>query len=220
MFTGLIEDVGQLLARNRSGNTASLTVRTALPAASIAKGDSIAVNGACLTVESVSPADGTLVFHALAETLERTNLGALPNGAPLNLERALRLGDRLGGHLVSGHVDAVAPILEIGRTADDIVLELPVLPALAALVIPKGSIAVNGISLTIAALKERSLTIHVIPHTWIHTGLQHARPGDPVNLEADLIGKYILRARAAATRETGSGISWEGLAEAGFIERE
>jgi riboflavin synthase len=216
MFTGLIEDVGQLVACTRTGKAAKLTVRTALPVDTIAVGDSIAVNGACLTVESAAPAENMLAFHTLTETLAKTNLGQVKRGGGLNLERALRLGDRLGGHLVSGHVDQVVPIRAIGRAGDDIALELPVPDALRLLVIPKGSIAVNGISLTIADLREDALTIHVIPHTWENTNLKRARTGDPVNIEADMIGKYILRAQSAAPAAAASGVTWDSLAEAGF----
>jgi len=214
MFTGLIEDVGTLVGRRETGKAGKLLVRTALPTAEIALGDSLAVNGACLTVEAFGGA-GELEFHTLSETLRRTNLGELPLGAAVNLERALRLGGRLGGHLVQGHVDATAAIRDIRLGEDDTVvtIELPV--AIAHLAIPKGSIAVNGVSLTIATLAIDSFTVHIIPHTWRATSLATAKPGERVNLEADLLGKYVLRQQQVLAA-TSSPISLDTLREAGF----
>ena len=214
MFTGLIEDVGHLVARHAAGDAASLEVRTKLPADEIKVGDSIAVSGACLTVEAVRRDTGVLVFHTLSETLGRTSLGARPVGSLVNLERALRLGDRLGGHLVSGHVDTTAQLLRIERRADDLVLTVSLPDTIRALVIPKGSIAVDGISLTVAALQPASFSVHIIPHTWECTNLRSARVGDPVNLEADMLGKYILRWQQVAGT---AAVSMDDLAKAGFV---
>lgn len=211
MFTGLIEDVGKLAGRDMRGQAGQLVVTTALPTAEINVGDSVAVNGACLTAECVG--DGTVTFHALQETLRVTNLGRCPVGACLNLERALRVGDRLGGHFVTGHVDAVADILAIDRHQQDIVLTIGLPGNLSAVVIPKGSIAVNGISLTIAAVAASSFTVHIIPHSWEHTNLRSARPGDPVNLEGDMLGKYIIRFE----QDRKGSASVESLRNAGFM---
>ena len=211
MFTGLIEDVGELAGRSPLGNAAKLAVRTALPAREIKVGDSIAVNGACLTVESVVA--GMVCFHTLNETLNRTNLGAVPIGGKVNLERALCLGDRLGGHLVSGHIDRTAAVRRVGHAGEDIVLTVELPESLRALVIPKGSIAVNGVSLTIAELTEGSFSVRIIPHTWQATNLPQLTSGSPVNLEADLIGKYVLRGRGLAA---GSGLDLDDLRRAGF----
>ncbi len=216
MFTGLVEDVGTLAARTLSGDAGKLEVTTALPLAEIRLGDSIAVNGVCLTVEAVNAGAKRLVFHTLAETLRRTNLGDKKNGAPVNLERALRVGDRLGGHIVSGHVDTTAEILEIGRSGDDRTATVALPDALKPLVVPKGSIAVDGISLTIAALGPDRFRIHLIPHTWNATALRAAKPGDRVNLEADVVGKYILRQRELAAPASGR-VSMSTLADAGFL---
>ena len=216
MFTGLVEDVGVLAARTLAGKAGKLEVTTSLPLAEFRLGDSVAVNGVCLTVESVNTGAKRLVFHTLAETLHRTNLGEKKTGVPVNLERALRVGDRLGGHIVSGHVDTTAKILEIGRSGDDYVVTIELPDALKPLVVPKGSIAVDGISLTLAALAADSFRIHLIPHTWNATALRNAAAGDRVNLEADMIGKYILRQRDLA-ESAGSRVSMNTLADAGFL---
>jgi len=215
MFTGLIEDVGILRERCEQGATGTLTVRTDMPVTDIQDGDSIAVNGACLTVESKDEARGNLAFQTLSEPLSRTNLGQIPLGGRLNLERALRLSDRLGGHLVSGHVDATAKILAVARETDDFVVRIALPGQLAPLVIPKGSIAVNGISLTIADLSVDSFSVHIIPHTWRHTNLAEAKTGDEVNLEADMAGKYILRQNQADAPEKPP-LTLEDLHRAGF----
>ncbi len=216
MFTGLIEDVGTLLERRLLGRAARLRVRAAaLPVAEVRPGDSLSVNGACLTVEEADPAAGTLSFHCLHETLRRTTLAELPAGSLLNLERALRLGDRLGGHLVAGHVDATAPVLAIERREDDIEVTVGSPPELQELLVPKGSIAVDGISLTIAALEAESFRVRIIPHTWEHTNLRRAAPGDRVNLEGDLIGKFVLR-RAQVSDGKQGRVTWDDLTRAGF----
>jgi riboflavin synthase len=211
MFTGLIEDVGELAGRMPLGNAAKLTVRTALPASGIEVGDSIAVNGACLTVESM--ADGVVRFHALNETLNRTNLGGIAIGGRVNLERALCLGDRLGGHLVSGHIDTTAAVQKVGKAGEDIVLTVALPKSLQALLIPKGSIAINGVSLTIAELAKSNFSVRIIPHTWSATNLPGLTSGSPVNLEADLVGKYVLRSREVTG---GSALGMEDLRRAGF----
>jgi riboflavin synthase len=216
MFTGLIEDVGTLLERRPLGRAAKLRVRTNLPLAEVRAGDSISVNGACLTVEEADAATQTLAFHCLYETLRRTNLAEAPAGSLVNLERALRLGDRLGGHLVAGHVDATAPLLRLDRLEDDIEVTVASPECLQELLVPKGSIAVNGISLTIAALRADSFSVRIIPHTWEHTGLRQAAPGDLVNLEGDLVGKFVLRRADLRGQGTGS-VSWDQLERAGFV---
>ena len=213
MFTGLIEDVGTLVSRQTFGDSGKLQVSTHLPLDEVRVGDSVAVNGACLTVETVLPASGCLVFHTLGETLRRTSLGDLAVGRALNLERALCLGDRLGGHLVSGHVDTTTEVREIVTRAADIVLTIALPEELRALVIPKGSIAIDGISLTIARLEATTLSVHIIPHTWEHTNLRTATRGGVVNLEADMLGKYVLRQHEVAA---GPSVSMGVLRDAGF----
>ena len=215
MFTGLIEDIGTLKALSRQGQAAKLTVETALPLEEIHTGDSIAVNGACLTVETVESAHRCLVFHTLSETLHRTSLGNLGTGAKLNLERAMRLGDRLGGHLVSGHVDAVSTVKNVRRETDDWVVTVMLPESMQTLVIPKGSITVDGISLTIAELSGHLFTVHVIPHTWTATNLHTVEAGTPVNLEGDMIGKYVLR-QTSRERKPPASLGMNNLRNAGF----
>jgi riboflavin synthase len=214
MFTGLIEDVGTLVAREQIGESAKFAISTKLPIAEFAIGDSVAVNGACLTVESKDES-GVLHFHTLSETLDRTNLGEIPLNSGVNLERAMRLDGRLGGHLVSGHVDAMAKVLSVTREKNDYVVTVSLPEAMAPLTIPKGSIALNGVSLTIANLATNRFSVHVIPHTWKETNLASMKTGDPVNLEADLIGKYILRHQELIAG--GNSVTMESLRDSGFL---
>jgi riboflavin synthase len=213
MFTGLVESLGTVSSLSLAGKSGRLAVKTSLPLKEIAIGDSIAVNGACLTVAEKSK--GTLFFDVLNETLKRTTLGASRAGAVVNLERALRFGDRLGGHLVSGHIDGTAPVSGIKKEAGgDIRLTIRLPAALKPLLIPKGSIAVNGISLTIAELGHDSFTVCIIPHTWEATNLSCYQTGDKVNLESDMLGKYILRWQSLQDK---GGVSMDDLAKAGFL---
>lgn len=214
MFTGLIEDVATLTDRQLLGKAGKLTVTTHLPLADIRIGDSLAVNGVCLTVEALQPQARSVVFHTLQETLQRTNLGGVSAGGAVNLERALRFGDRLGGHLVTGHVDATAKVRSVARAGDDWVFTVELAKELQPYVVMKGSIAVDGISLTVAGLTADSFSVHVIPHTLAATNLAHVAAGTQVNLETDLIGKYLVR--QAELREPRSGVTPDYLREHGF----
>ena len=213
MFTGIIEDVGELVSLERKGRTAKVTVKAGLPLGEIEIGESIAVNGACLTLERLD--GGALVFHALAETMRRTNLASLRQGDPVNLERALRLGDRLGGHLVSGHVDATGKVTACRRNGDDLELTVAIPDNADFPVVPKGSIAINGVSLTIARINGHEVTVCLIPHTWKATNLQFAKPGTLLNLEADMLGKYVQQAIRAQS-EPKRPITLSTLSDAGF----
>ncbi len=213
MFTGLIEDVGVLAARIALGNAGKLEVKTNLPLGEVKVGESICVNGACLTVEEAHPRSRSLIFHTLAETLRHTNLSSKAVGRLVNLERSLRFGDRLGGHMVSGHIDTTSRLLRIEQTHDDWVITVQLPDALQPLVVPKGSIAVDGISLTVAEIDSQTFTAHIIPHTWQVTNLRAAVVGDVVNLEADLVGKYILRHREIGRTQD---LSMAQLERAGF----
>jgi riboflavin synthase len=151
----------------------------------------VAVNGCCLTVAGF--AGDTVYFDVLAQTLRVTSLGKLSGGSVVNLERALRVGDRLGGHFVQGHVDAVGEILSLVESGQDHVLEISLPEEIHRLCVAKGSIAIDGISLTIAELKEASAVFWITPHTFSHTNLRDANAGDPVNLEADMLAKHVAR---------------------------
>ena len=214
MFTGLVETTGTLAGMTRTGKSAELLVRCGLPVAELVRGESIAVNGVCLTLTGC--VKGGLSFHALSETLNRSNLGTSV-GRKVNLERALRLGDRLGGHLVSGHIDCRAEVLDIGRVEDDYELRVALPSDVAGQVVMKGSVAVNGVSLTIASLSRSDFTVRIIPHTWAETNLSDLQPGDVVNLETDMLGKFVLRQlELKGDGNGGGGVTMETLFKAGF----
>lgn len=211
MFTGIVEDIGKVVRVSSQGNAARLEISTSLPPGEIAIGDSISVNGACQTVEEFHAP--VLVFHCLRETLQKTNLRQLKAGMEVNLESALRLGGKLGGHLVSGHVDCTGKVLSITDRNGDIALSIERPPADFPLV-PKGSIAINGVSLTVAELTSEAVTVCIIPHTWTHTNLRLLQSGAEVNLEADLIGKYVQS--LAAPYQQKKTLTIEDLNKAGF----
>lgn len=214
MFTGLIETVGELVSIEKRGASGSLTVKTSLPPDEIAIGASIAVNGACLTV--VRKGGGTLTFDVSPETIDRTVFRNLRPGAPLNLERAMRLSDRLDGHLVSGHVDCVGAITGRREVAGNIVFTFRFPAEYAKYIAAKGSIAIDGISLTVNTVGPDSFTVNVIPHTAEMTTLSHKRVGDEVNLETDLICRYLERLLAGRD-ERGGGVTLDLLAKNGFM---
>ena len=192
MFTGLVEETGAVDAFQRRQGASRLVLRAATLARDCAEGESVAVNGCCLTV-AASPLDGRLEFDLLEETLRRTNLGALEAGSLVNLERALPANGRLGGHFVQGHVDCVAAVRAWEPVGPDYRLEIELPPDFARYVVEKGSIAVDGISLTVAELKERSFAAWIIPHTREVTNLSGAGEGTFVNLEFDMLAKYVER---------------------------
>ncbi len=192
MFTGIIEARGEVVAMKPVETGARLVVR--LPfATELAIGESVAVNGACLTVTVIDPDTRTAAFDLLAETLRVTSLGDLTVGDFVNAERALAVGDRLSGHFVQGHVDGVGEILAWEAVGQDHRLEVSLPPDFARYVIRKGSICVDGISLTVAELAEDRFTLWIIPHTAEVTNLGSARVGKRVNLEFDLLAKYLER---------------------------
>jgi len=191
MFTGLIEEVGRVVANRAAGRRRQLQIKAPRIGKSVRSGDSIAVNGCCLTV--TSRARDQLAFDLLQETLNRTNLKKLGRGDLVNLERALRAGDRFGGHFVQGHVDCIAQIRSFEKRGADHRLEIELPRRFAHYAVEKGSIAVDGISLTIAEVSAKKLVLWIIPHTKRHTNLDRATPGDWVNLEFDLLAKYVER---------------------------
>ena len=189
MFTGIVAELGEVAGVEHHGGAARLTIRGSTEG--VALGESIAVNGVCLTVTGIL--GGTFTADVMGETLNRSGLGALTPGDPVNLERSVRLADRMGGHLVQGHVDATATI--ISRTPaghwDQVRISLP--GSIARYVVEKGSIAVDGVSLTVSALSDGWFEVGLIPETLKRTTLGTRKPGDVVNLEVDVIAKYVER---------------------------
>jgi riboflavin synthase len=198
LFTGLIEEVGKVASLRRTAQGARLTVRSTLD--DLAIGESVAVNGVCQTVVEVRGA--AFSCDVLAETLRVSNLGVLRPGAPVNLERALRPRDRMGGHIVNGHVDGIGTVEKITRSP--LSLEISVEPAISKFLVPKGSVAVDGISLTVGpAPSNNRFTVFIIQHTWNNTNLHMVRSGAKVNIEVDILGKYILN----FLRQGGDGVT-------------
>ena len=191
MFTGIIEELGQIAAVEKHAAGSRITVAADLVASDIANGDSISVNGVCLTALEVSPV--SFAADVSPETLERTTLGDLNAGSPVNLERAVTPATRLGGHIVQGHVDGRGTFISATAEGDFWTVRIGFPPEMAKYLVHKGSVAVEGISLTIAALAEKHFDIAVIPKTWEMTNLSSLNPGDAVNLEADVIAKYVER---------------------------
>jgi riboflavin synthase len=197
MFTGIVEELGTVEALERQSDAVRLTVRAASVLEDVGLGDSIAVNGVCLTVVSTGSTDGvaadTWTADVMAETLAKTGLGSLTRGDRVNLERAVTAGTRLGGHLVQGHVDAVGHVVrrDPGEHWDVVTLSMPA--ELAPYLVDKGSITVDGVSLTVVEAGEESFTVSLIPETLRRTTLGFRVPGDAVNLEVDVTGKYVAR---------------------------
>ena len=214
MFTGIIQAKGTLAQMVRQGEEALLTVSTDLPLDDIKTGDSIAVNGACLTVTQKK----TRGFSAdvSAETLAKTNLGLLKTGDSVNLEKALRLTDFLGGHLVFGHVDGLGRIVEKTVRTKSVLFTFEVPDQLMKYIVEKGSIAVDGISLTINSCVRNQFHVNMIPHTVQGTTLGLKRVSEPVNIETDIIGKYVERLMMN-NRGGSSHVDWKLLAEHGFL---
>jgi riboflavin synthase alpha subunit len=195
MFTGLVEAIGELVERQPAAGGFRLRIASTL-APELSPGDSLAVNGVCLTVTGVE--HGEVHADVGPETARVTTLGSLPAGSRLNLERPLRADSRFGGHFVQGHVDAVGDVEEMRREQDFHWLAVHYPDALAPLIVPKGSIAVDGISLTVAGLRPGRFDVMVIPFTLEHTNLARIAAGDRVNLECDMVGKYVVRAAELA----------------------
>ncbi len=200
MFTGIIEETGAVERIVKTARAIELWVRIKSCARGLKRGDSVAVNGCCLTAVKIARrgAAARVQFDLLQETWQRTNLQFLKPGSFVNLERSLRADARLGGHFVTGHIDGLGRIRRWEKSGDDHLLEIAAPPALMRYVVFKGSIAVDGISLTVAAVRRRSFQIWIIPHTCAVTTLKKYAVGDAVNLEADLLAKYV-------ERVTGSG---------------
>ena len=195
MFTGLVEETGTITAIEHSRDSVTLAVAAEVCLGDTQVGDSIAVNGCCLTTTKITLRGKSrgFEFNLLRESWDVTNLSVLKCGSVVNLERALALGQRMGGHFVTGHVDAVGRIRKWEKQGKDWLLDVDTPPALMSGFVPKGSVAVDGISLTVAKLRKRGFAVWIIPHTRKVTNLRTRKVGDPVNLETDLLGKYVLR---------------------------
>lgn len=209
MFTGLIQDVGTV-ERLVPGGVTDVWIRSGFEPTSFVHGESIACDGVCLTV--VEWREQSFRVQAAPETLARTTLGAWRAGTAVNLERALRVGDRLGGHWVQGHVDGVGALLEVTPDGGSWRLRVSLPPALAPFFVEKGSVCLDGVSLTLTHVDAASFGVMLIPETWAKTSLSHKRPGATLNLEADLVGKYV--AKMIGQR---GGLTEAQLKLAGFI---
>ncbi len=214
MFTGLVEEVGALLERrSASGGGATLKVRAAKVLEGLKLGDSIAVNGVCLTATDWDREAGWLAFDAVAETLRLTTLETLAGGTPLNLERALAVGDRVGGHYVTGHVDGCGRLASRQPSGNGVVYRFSCPKELLALIARKGSIAVDGISLTVVDVTNDGFTVWIVPHTQTATNLGGLEVGAAVNLETDILAKYVHSALGGGHQ---GGLRLQDLKEAGF----
>jgi riboflavin synthase len=213
MFTGLVQKTGKLLAREVSGGSGRLSVQSDNWDIPLVHGESIAVQGVCLTLVEFD--SSVLHFDVLRETFERSSIGQKKIGQRLNLERALRISDALGGHIVMGHVDGVGHARTLKRVGRDWAVEIECTKDLLADMIPKGSVACDGISLTIVDLKDNSFVVHVIPHTWDVTSFSELTVGAMINLEGDVLGKYVRRMMDRGSQQ--KGVTWESLRNAGFM---
>ncbi len=211
MFTGIIQDTGTVRKLTRKGEDALLEVTTELPLEDVKVGDSIAVSGGCLTVTTLGKKSFT--FDVSAETLSKTTLGKLKAGDRVNLEKALRMSDFLGGHLVLGHVDCAGRIVERSSRAGSIVFGITLEPGLSKYVVAKGSIAVDGISLTVNSCEGDRFYVNIIPHTAEKTTLAGKKAGDFVNIETDILGKYVEK-----LLHPGKGVGMDFLREHGFLK--
>lgn len=197
MFTGIVEETGRVLSFVRGAEAWRLTVQAGISADGAAVGDSIAVNGCCLTL--VGCEERRFQFDVLEETRRLTNFAALRPGGLVNLERSLRFGGKVGGHFVTGHIDTIGRVELLEGRGNDHFLKVSIPPELARYTVHKGSIAVDGISLTIAETEPAAFAVWLIPHTMQATNLSEKRPGDPVNLEFDLLGKHVEKLLSSRT---------------------
>ena len=212
MFTGIIEEIGTVRRIEHGAKGARLTIQANTVLEDTRIGDSIATNGVCLTV--VSMTGDSFSADVMAESLRRSSLGTLQGGSPVNLERAMAANGRFGGHIVSGHIDGTGTIASQKREDNVVWVKIKTPAPLLRYIVEKGSIAIDGVSLTVAAVTDTDFSVSIIPHTGAQTILLGKKPGDPVNLECDVIGKYV--EKLTAPHKTG-GISTNFLAENGFL---
>ena len=212
MFTGIIEEVGVVKNVKMGAKSAIITIQAGKVMEDIHLGDSIAMNGVCLTVTSFDK--NSYSVDVMHETLRRTNLGTLKSGSRVNLERAMAADGRFGGHIVAGHVDDPGTILSMEKDDNAIWITVGTKPSVLRYIVEKGSITIDGISLTVARVDDKSFAVSVIPHTGANTTLLEKKPGDTVNLETDMIGKYVeklLRCEPEEEKEKSAGITMDFL---------
>lgn len=214
MFTGIIEEVGTVRRVQRSGSSSFIEIQAKKVLEDVHLGDSIAVNGVCLTVTHFD--GGVFRADVMNETLSRSSLGSLTVGSPVNLERAMAANGRFGGHIVSGHIDGTGSITDIRNDGIAVWYTVSAAPGILRYIIEKGSIAIDGISLTVAKVTDTSFSVSIIPHTAAQTILGTKRVGDTVNLENDIIGKYAEKLMKPAETEKTGGITMDFLAKNGF----
>jgi len=219
MFTGIVEEMGKIKKIHHGSDSARLTIEGDVVLKDVKIGDSIAVNGICLTVVKFN--DRFFDVDVMAETLRKTNLEELKPGDRVNLERALKVGDRLGGHIVSGHIDGVGVIVNQQREDIAILTDISAPVEVMKYVVTKGSVAIDGISLTVVNCTDKMFRVSLIPHTAKLTTLGYKKVGDRVNLESDIIGRYVERLmgfrETGADKGTSSGLTLELLAENGYL---
>ncbi|MBO4876688.1 MAG: riboflavin synthase [Ruminococcus sp.] len=215
MFTGIIEEVGSVISVTRNGTSSNIRIRASKVLEGTSLGDSIAVNGVCLTVTAM----GSDWFQAdvMNETLSRSSLGSLRSGSPVDLERAMAADGRFGGHIVSGHIDGTGTISDIRNDGIAVWYTVSAPSQILRYIVEKGSIAIDGISLTVAKLTDRDFSVSIIPHTAACTVLSQRKTGDTVNLENDIIGKYVEKLMKPAEDARSGGVSLDMLARNGFI---
>jgi len=214
MFTGLVEEIGEVLSLKMSGSEGRLRIGASKVLEGLGLGHSIAVNGACLTVAELGPSSFTASL--MPETLHRTNLGRLRPRSPVNLERALALGGRLGGHLVQGHIDGLGQVRSMIPEGEALVVTISAPPEIMRYVVPQGFIAVDGVSLTVVERDEASFTVSLVAYTQEHITLPRQGIGYMVNLEVDILAKYV-ESLLGQERPARQGLSREFLAEHGFL---
>lgn len=214
MFTGIVKELGEVAEVVASAEGARLSIRAPQLAARVQVGDSVAVNGVCLTV--VQQQEGLLYFDAVQETLRRSNLGALRRGERVNLEDALRAGEPMGGHFVQGHVDTTGMVRQLTPQGNAVVMTVHVGEEWSRYVVPKGSVAIDGVSLTVVDVGRDEFSVWLIPHTRAVTTLGRRQVGDRVNVEFDVLAKYVEKLLQAMERR--SGVDMELLRRAGFVE--
>ncbi|SHJ03846.1 riboflavin synthase alpha chain [Butyrivibrio fibrisolvens DSM 3071] len=211
MFTGIVEEKGKLLNKHLQGSSSFVKIGASKVLEGTRIGDSIAVNGVCLTVTAMD--DNSFIADVMPETLRRTNLGDLYSMAEVNLERAMAADGRFGGHIVSGHIDGTGTVVSLVHEGNAVVVTIEAKPEILDLIIEKGSICIDGISLTVVAVTKDSFSVSVIPHTGSETTLLDKKRGDKVNLENDVIAKYVQKLLGA---NKSTGITMDFLAEHGF----